>query len=368
MDATSLTKTKAMHFTTLRGIINRPELKLGNAVIPYTDNIKFLRSLWDSKLTWKGHITKLRNDCAKLTGMLKTITNQQWGSDQQCTTKIYQMYIRSKIEYGAPVYSSAARSTLVPLDSITTECLRIATEAFRTTPTETLHVLANEITPLHRRQFLSLKYYYKIKSNIANSAHPYLVPLYYRRLFKNKDIVMPLNQRVQDMLEKYKLRKHFIKPEFSYTLLSITQPTWTLKPVEVNFSLARYPKVITPQVEYIQEFRRECREEYRNKRKLYTDGSKRREGVGVAVVWDGGIRAATLPRDASIFSAELYTISMAVTVIKDLDGGHFVVMSDSSSVLKMLECGGNRHYICRRVKHDIAQLRKNGKNIFLLDS
>ena len=158
----SLTKTKAMHFTTLPGIINRPELKHGNAVIPYTDNVKFLGLLWDSKLTWKGHISILRNDCAKLTGMLKTITNQQWGSDQQCTTKIYQMHIRFKIEYGAPVYSSAAKSTLVPLDSITTECLRIATGAFRTTPTETLHVLANEMTPLHRRQYLSLRYYYKI--------------------------------------------------------------------------------------------------------------------------------------------------------------------------------------------------------------
>ena len=43
-----------------------------------------------------------------------------------------------------------------------------------------------------------------------------------------------------------------------------------------------------------------------------------REGMGssgmarAAVAWDGGIRAATLPRETSIFSAEL----CAVTVIR----------------------------------------------------
>ena len=71
------------------------------------------------------------------------------GSDQFSTAKVDQIYIRSKIEYGAPVYSSAAKTMLASLDSITTECLRIATGTFRTTPTETLHVLVNEWTPAY---------------------------------------------------------------------------------------------------------------------------------------------------------------------------------------------------------------------------
>ena len=51
-----------------------------------------------------------------------------------------------------------------------------------------------------------------------------------------------------------------------------------------------------------------CREKYSNKRQLFIDGTKRDEGVGAAVVWDGGVRMTTLPGEASIFSAELYAI------------------------------------------------------------
>ena len=59
------------------------------------------------------------------------------------------------MDYGAPVYSSAAKTTLNAFDSITTESLRIATGAFKTTPIDTLHVLANEIKPKHRRDYLA---------------------------------------------------------------------------------------------------------------------------------------------------------------------------------------------------------------------
>ena len=55
----SLTKTKAMQFTSLPGIHMQPELRLGNTLIPYADNVKSLALIWDSKLTWKGHITKV---------------------------------------------------------------------------------------------------------------------------------------------------------------------------------------------------------------------------------------------------------------------------------------------------------------------
>ena len=361
----STTKTKAMHFTTLPGTHPHPDLKLHNLKIPYAETVKFLGLMWDTKLLWKNHIAKLRADCLKLVGMLKMITTQQWGSDQSSAMKVYRMYIRSKIDYGAPVYSSAAKSTLASLDTVITECLRIATGAFKTTPTETLHVLANEMTPQHRRQYLSLRYFYKIKSSISNPAKSQLIPLPYRRLFLNKGIVTPLNQKIQDMLDKYKLRKQFVKPEFSYRILNITQPTWSLESLSINMDLASFPKLVTPQEKYRQEYKRACEEKYKNWIKLYTDGSKREEGVGAAAVWNGGIRSAALPREASIFSAELYAITMAVRVIEELQGTQFVVFSDSSSVLKALMYKRNRHPVTRKLQHDIAHLKSRNKEVHL---
>ena len=86
-----------------------------------------------------------------------------------------------------------------------------------------------------------------------------------------------------------------------------------------------------------------CQEKHSNKRKLFTDGPKRDEGVGAAVVWDGGVRMATLPREASIFSAELYDIAMSVSVIGELADAQIVRMSDSYSILRSISNIRNRH-------------------------
>ena len=179
----SLITTKVMQFTCLPGLHNQPTLRLGDAMLPYTDKIKFLELIWDTKLIWKEHIAKFRGDCSKLIGLLKTITNQKWESYQFCTTKIYQLYIRSKLYYGAPVYGSASKTSLQQLDTITTESLRIGTSAFRTTPTETLHVLASEMKARFRRDYPAFRYYYNIKSQTSNPARTYLISLTYRDLF-----------------------------------------------------------------------------------------------------------------------------------------------------------------------------------------
>ena len=152
-----------MHFTTVAGLhINKPVLYIDNSVIPYTERQKSL-NWWDPKLTWREHIAGLRADCMKAIGMMKIITCQQWGADQRSTMKIYRTYIRSKLYYDAPIYASEASTIFQSLNTITTEAIRIATGAFRSTPTATLHVLANEMTLEHRRAYLSLRYYYKIK-------------------------------------------------------------------------------------------------------------------------------------------------------------------------------------------------------------
>ena len=95
---------------------NSPDLQLGTHSLPYKDNIKFLGFRWDPKLTWTRLVNTLRTDCAKLLEHLKMITNQKWGSDQVCTMKFFQVYIRAKLDYGAPVFNSAAELLLSTLD------------------------------------------------------------------------------------------------------------------------------------------------------------------------------------------------------------------------------------------------------------
>ena len=57
--------------------------------------------------------------------------------------QIYRMYTKVKIEYGSPVYASAAKTTLDELNPIVTEALRTVTGAFKSTQRETFHVLGH---------------------------------------------------------------------------------------------------------------------------------------------------------------------------------------------------------------------------------
>ena len=198
----STAKTKAMHFSTLPGLhLNKPTLRLANNTIPYVDSIRFLGMQFDSKLTWKEHINKLRADCTKLIGIMRTMTSHDWGADQHGLMKIYRTYIRAKLDYGSQVYSSASETLLKSLNPIATEALRIATGAFKCTPVETLYTLADEMSLELRRNYLCLRYYYKIESHLDNPSNKYLIPLSNRALFNNKKIALPLSLRAQNILE-----------------------------------------------------------------------------------------------------------------------------------------------------------------------
>ena len=131
-------------------------------------------------------MNKLRAECIKLLGIMKSITSHNWGAVQYSLMKIYRTYIRSKLDYGSPIYASASDTLRKLLITVATEAIRIATGAFKSTPVETLYILANEMNLENRRNYLALRYFYKIKSQLDNPANKFLIPIPYRTLFQNK--------------------------------------------------------------------------------------------------------------------------------------------------------------------------------------
>ena len=124
----------------------------------------------------------------------------------------------------------------------------------------------------------------------------------------------------------------------------------------MNFELKKANKTATPPIWYRQNFRRIVATEYDDYEQLYTDGSKREEGVGAAVAWRGRLKRATLPREASIYSAEMYAIYVAIKIIAAADTKNHIIFSDSASVLKSLSDIRTTHPIARRLLHDINRL------------
>jgi hypothetical protein len=237
----SPSKTKSMHFTIVPGLHLKPTLTLHNTPLVYEDSIKFLGLVWDPKLTWRPHIAALLTRCRRSTGIIRTVTSLKFGADTDTGMTLYRTLIRSRLDYGAVVYGSAARTTLEPLSIIANNAMRITTGAFRSTPIETLNVLANELPLPLRREKLSLQYYFKIRSLINNPALSKLTNISDKRLFAaKKNICPPLSLRVDNLMTTLDITRKAIRPSFSYRILRINTPTWMINPPSVNHDLQIY--------------------------------------------------------------------------------------------------------------------------------
>ena len=75
---------------------------------------------------------------------------------------------------------------------------------------------------------------------------------------------------------------------------------------------------------------------YDNFEHIYTDGSKMGDRVASAAVCSNMVRSTRLPNNASIFSVELYTITLAMYFIRRSRNSNFVVYPGSMSSLEAL--------------------------------
>ncbi|GFN73674.1 ribonuclease hi [Plakobranchus ocellatus] len=73
------------------------------------------------------------------------------------------LLVQSKLDYGSFIYGSAKKYVLRDLDRIYHQGLRIALEAFRTSPIESLYAEAGEPSLEHRRTNLAFNYHLKFK-------------------------------------------------------------------------------------------------------------------------------------------------------------------------------------------------------------
>ena len=76
---------------------------------------------------------------------------------------------------------------------------------------------------------------------------------------------------------------------------------------------------------------------YPNYQHIYTDGSKSNFGTGCGAIHLKKSLEKCLPKEASIFSAEIYAINLALDLISTSSSKKFIIHSDSISVLQSLK-------------------------------
>ena len=86
------------------------------------------------------------------------------GGDPHILSRIYRATTRAVLDYGSIVYASAAKSHKIKIQRVQNQALRIILGAFRTWPTSSLHVEADEMTTRERQEKLALQYEVKRKT------------------------------------------------------------------------------------------------------------------------------------------------------------------------------------------------------------
>ena len=103
----------------------------------------------------------------KALDIIKVVANSKWGADKT----ILRSLVRSKLDYGCIIYGSARTSYLKALYAVHHQGLRLCLRAFRTYPTDSLYVEANEPPLGLRRLKLALQYIVKLKAKIQNEVN-----------------------------------------------------------------------------------------------------------------------------------------------------------------------------------------------------
>ena len=195
-----------MHFCRLRKHHLDPELfhfPYGMR-IPVVQEVKFLGLIFDCKSSFLPHIRYLKNKSTKALNLIRVVAHTSWGTDQDTLLLLYTSLIRSKLDYGWIVYGSA-RSMLDPVQN---HALRLCLGAYRTSPSSSLCILANEPPLYVRCQKLSIQCCLKLSTSTHNPAYNSVFSCKFTRSFDLKpNQIPPLGIRLQPELQAVGFKK-----------------------------------------------------------------------------------------------------------------------------------------------------------------
>ena len=326
----SASKTVTMHFCRKRGVHPDPDLHLGNRRLSCLETTRYLGLVFDSRLTWVPHFRSVKASCQKALSLLRVLGHTSWGADRETLLLLHRTLILPKLEYGSEIYSSATEARLRVLDPVHHGGIRLATGAFRTSPIPSLLVDAG-FWPLDlRRQSSLLKCWFRL-----------------HRLPESVPCVSVLrDSRSLFYADRPSLPKPFgFRATAAMTDLSV--PSVPVCPYRLpRVGYWRFPEVALcpPTIENKRDFPScvsqalflEHYATHSDSIHVFTDGSKSDAGVGFGVVFPSFCRGASLPPVASVFTAELSAIVLALQIIFTLPVSSFIIFSDSRSVLSAL--------------------------------
>lgn len=327
----SASKTVAMHFCRKRGVHPDPDLYLGNRRISCVETTRYLGLVFDSRLTWVPHFRYIKASCQKALSLLRVLSHTSWGADRDTLLLLHRTLILPKLEYGCEIYSSATEARLRVLDSVHHAGVRLATGAFRTSPIPSLLVDAG-FWPLDlRRQSSCLRCWFRVR-RLPESVPCVSISRDSRsQVYMNRpSFPKPFGFRVSSVMADLSIA---FTPVCPYRLPRVGY--WQFPDVAVCPPVIDNKKDLPPHV--CQALFLDHYSTHSDSTPVFTDGSKSAAGVGYGVIFPSFGRGGSLPSVASVFTAELSAIVLALQIIFTLPVSSFTIFCDSRSALSALD-------------------------------
>ena len=354
----SAPKTVSMHLTRRRGAFPPLSLTLGSDEIRQVSEHKFLGLTLDSKLLYVSHLKSLRIHCLQALQLLRCISHQKWGADRTILLHMYRTLVRSRLDYACQVYASASQSALKMLDSIHHQALRLATGAFKSSPVISLYAETGEPSLHYRRNKLSLQLYVRLLSMPGTPAQKGVICDNMDHLFlTHPRLHTTFGFRARQLLTNFDVAQPSVVPSLAYYSL----PDSTTPP-QVCQDLFPLQKGSNPPLA-LRSLCEEHQETHRGAYPVYTDGSKSEAGVGIAAIFPEKILASKLPAMASVFTAELRAILLALAYMLRLPNPNYVLYSDSKSALIAVNNSFSPLPLVREIHWWIRLLSSRGKSV-----
>ena len=142
-------------------------------------------------------------------------------------------------------------------------------------------------------------------------------------------------------------------------------PSWCLKKPTVIFDLHNGNKSKS-NPHFLKTKIHELQARYSDYHHIYTDGSKDKDKVGCAFTTNYFSKTLRLPDGASIFTAEIKAVKLALEFFKTNPDNKFIIFSDSLSGLKALNHSYSRNAQIQNLLENIMKSLKllNQKTLF----
>ena len=329
-----------------------PSLSLYDSPLNIASQVKFLGITFDHKLTYAPHIKSVKTSCRRPLDILHHLSHKTWGADRKTLLRLFTSLVQSRLDYGSAVYGQASPHLLKLLDPIQNEGIRIATGAFRSSPKISLEAEAN-IMPLSlRREFLMCSTYVRLLKPEPSALSPLLETV------EGCTFRWPFAEVVRTTFASLHIPLDRVLP-----IGCIDSSPWLFPKPRVCTALTHLQKTGNTALHLRTSFlSHACM--HRDATPIYTDGSKSAGGVGAAVVFPDCALSHSLPTAASVFTAELWAMILALSRILRLNtDSSYVLYSDSRSALDAIKDIFSRNPLVLNIQRFLQLLHSRRKSV-----